>query len=235
MTQHTGASYQSIAGKYAQIVDRQPANAYYERPAVLSLLPPLAKAAVLDAGCGSGWYAEYLTQQGAVVTSFDMNAEFVALTQARVGNRATVLQANLVEPLDFADDGTFDLIVASLVMHYLKDWQPTLREFYRVLKPTGKLVFSTHHPFMDWKIFEREDYFAVDLLDDEWANVGKVQFYRRPLTLMSHDLQAAGFVIERLLEPQPTQDHWQADPKQAARFNTHPWFLIIRAIKKGKG
>ena len=233
MTQHTGASYQHIAGKYAQIVDTNPTNAYYERPAVLSLLPSLTDATVLDAGCGSGWYAEYLVGQGAVVTSFDINAEFVELTHTRIGKQASVLQANLADPLDFADTGAFDLVVASLVMHYLKNWQPTLREFYRVLKPTGKLVFSTHHPLMDWKLFETEDYFAVELLDDEWPNVGKVQFYRRPLTRISHDLQAAGFVIERLLEPQPTQEHWQADPEQAARYSTSPWFLIIRAIKKG--
>jgi hypothetical protein len=59
MTEHTGASYDSIASKYAQTVDTKPWNAHYERPAVVSLLPPLANAAVLDVGCGSGWYADY--------------------------------------------------------------------------------------------------------------------------------------------------------------------------------
>lgn len=232
MPRHTGASYQTIATNYAQRVDTKPANAYYERPAVLSLLPPLAGKTVLDAGCGSGWYAEYLLNHEAVVTAFDLNAEFVRLTQARVGSRATILQANLAEPLTFAGDATFDLVIASLVMHYLKDWQPTLSEFHRLLKPGGRLVFSTHHPFMDWKYFEREDYFGLELLEDEWAGIGKVQFYRRPLTLISQDLQTAGFVIERLLEPQPTEEHWRADPDQAALFNIHPWFLVIRAWKK---
>lgn len=231
LTEHTGGSYQGKAKAYAGMVDSRPWNAYYERPAVLSLLPPLAKAKVLDAGCGSGWYAEYLLAQGAKVTAFDFDVDFVALTQSRVGNCARVLQADLAAPLDFVADGEFDLVVCPLVMHYLKDWQPVFREFYRVLRPEGVLVFSTHHPFMDWTYFKREDYYAVELLEDEWE-IGKMRFYRRPIAAMSEDLEAAGFMIERLLEPQPTKDFQRADPKTYERQMKKPQFLVIRARKK---
>src|SRR5215210_480226 len=132
-TEHTGASYEGIASKYAETVDTQPWNAYYERPAVISLLPSLMNARVLDAGCGSGWYAEYLLGRGAAVTAFDLNSEFVALTRARVGERARVLRADLSAPLDFAGDGEFDVVACPLVMHYLKDWRAALGEFHRVL------------------------------------------------------------------------------------------------------
>jgi SAM-dependent methyltransferase len=148
-----------------------------------------------------------------------------------VGSRAVVLKADLARPLSFAEDAQFDVVVCSLVMHYLKDWQPAFREFHRVLKPRGVLVFSTHHPTMDWQQFNREDYFAVELLDDDWG-IGKVQFYRRPLTLMSHDLDATGFFIERLLEPQPTEVFRQANPAGYERLSKNPWFLAIRARKK---
>ena len=231
MNEHSGGSYDSIAGKYARKVDTSPHNALYERPATLSLLPPLANAAVLDAGCGPGWYAEYLLSQGATVTSIDYNAEFVALTRARVGDRATVIQADLTEPLRFAGDGQFDLIVCPLVMHYLKGWTPTLREFHRVLRPHGVLVFSTHHPFMDWKQFEQEDYFAVTLLEDEWRDVGIIHFYRRPLTAISQAVADAGFVIERLLEPQPVAAMRTADPTWYERLSKNPWFLVVCAVK----
>jgi 2-polyprenyl-3-methyl-5-hydroxy-6-metoxy-1,4-benzoquinol methylase len=96
---HTGACYEDKALKYAETVDTRPWNAHFERPGVVSLLPSLADARVLDAGCGSGWYAEYLIQRGANVTAFDYNAEFVDLTRARVGDQAQVLQADLAEPL----------------------------------------------------------------------------------------------------------------------------------------
>ncbi|HEY7184411.1 MAG TPA: class I SAM-dependent methyltransferase [Blastocatellia bacterium] len=229
--QHTGESYDGIARKYAETVDTQPWNAHYERPATISLLPPLTNVKALDAGCGSGWYAEHLLNRGAMVTAFDLNSEFVALTRSRVGERARVLQADLSGPLDFAGDGEFDVALSALVLHYLRDWQPALREFHRVLRPRGTLVFSTHHPFMDWKLFNKEDYFAIELLEDEWE-IGKVSFYRRPLTAISQDLDSAGFFIERLLEPQPTEEFRRVNPEGYERLSRNPWFLCVRARKK---
>jgi SAM-dependent methyltransferase len=167
-----------------------------------------------------------------VVTAFDLNADFVALTRKRVGERADVRQTDLANPLDFAGDGEFDAVVCPLVLHYLRDWQPALGEFRRILKPKGVLVFSTHHPFMDWKLFGTENYFAVELLEDEWEDVGKVRFYRRPLTVISQALDSAGFFIERLLEPLPTEDFRRVNPEGYERLTKNPWFLVVRAAKK---
>jgi SAM-dependent methyltransferase len=231
MAEHTGASYQGRADAYADMVESKPIYAYYERPAVLSLLPPLANIAVLDAGCGNGWYTEYLLGQGASVTAIDLDFDFVRLTQARAGEQARVLQADLTKPLDFAQAGEFDIVVCSLVMHYLKAWPATLQEFHRILQPQGALIFSTHHPFNDWKISQLEDYFAFELLHDEF-DCGKVSFYRRPLTMISQDLDETGFYIERLLEPQPAEALRQVDQNVYDRLNNNPWFLIVRARKK---
>jgi SAM-dependent methyltransferase len=230
LTEHTGASYAGKARRYAETVDSKPWNAFYERPATLSLLPPLKGLKILDAGCGSGWYAEHLFRQGGRVTAIDLDADFVALTKARVGKRTRVIQANLAEPLAFAKDKEFDLVVAPLVMHYLRDWEPVLREFHRVLRPAGLLVLSTHHPTMDWKLFNASDYFALELLEDEWE-IGTISYYRRPLTAMSEALHNAGFVIERLLEPKPTEGFRKVNPDGFARLVKNPWFLVIRCSR----
>lgn len=230
-TGHSGNCYEAIADRYAAAVDRKPWNACYERPAMISLFPPLSGAKVLDVGCGSGWYAEYMADRGAALTCFDLNSRMVSLTQARLRGRAKVLQADLSLPLRFAGNAEYDLAVSPLVMHYLRDWVPPLRELHRVLKPQGTLVFSTHHPFNDWKLFNREDYFTTELLDDEWEDVGQVSFYRRPLTAICDALHTAGFWIERLLEPLPTEEFRQLDPPNYERLKRNPWFLIIRARK----
>jgi SAM-dependent methyltransferase len=220
--------YETMAEDYAAAVDNKPYNAFYERPAVLSILPPLAGLDVFDAGCGTGWYAEYLLAKGAVVTAVDVSPKFVALTKKRVGERVEVLQADLGQPLDFAADASFDLILCPLVMHYLKDWEAVFVEFRRVLKNTGVLVFSTHHPFMDFQVFKTDSYFTTELLEDEWST-GKVRYYRRPLTAMSDALAAAGFVLERILEPQPVEEFRRVDPEGYGRLSKNPWFLVIRA------
>jgi hypothetical protein len=49
---------------------------------------------------------------------------------------------------------------------------------------------------------------------------------------MSRDLEATGFVIESLLEPQPTEDFQRVDPKTYERQMKKPQFLVIRARKK---
>ena len=76
----------------------------------------------------------------------DISPEMAKLARRRIGDRATVLVADLGEPLSFAQDASFDLVVGSLVLHYLRDWTPVLSEFRRVLTGDGVVVFSTHHP-----------------------------------------------------------------------------------------
>ncbi len=183
---------------------------------------------VLDAGCGSGWYAEYLVGHGATVTAVDVSPKLVALTKARLGDRAQVLQADLGQPLAFADDGAFELVLCPLVMHYLEDWRAVFAEFHRVLKSFGVLLFSTHHPFMDFQLFQTESYFTTELLEDEWST-GKVCYYRRPLTAMIEALAETGFVVERILEPQPTDEFRNVDPEGHDRLSKNPWFVVIRA------
>ncbi len=91
-------------------------------------------------------------------------------------------------------------------MHYVRDWEVVLGEFRRVLKPEGAVVFSTHHPALDWQLHAPEDYFAVKHVTETWSKGSgrfEVSFWRRPLTAMGEAIASAGFVIERLAEPAP--------------------------------
>ena len=148
-------------------------NAYYERPATISLLGDMTGHRVLEAGCGPGALTEWLAGNGALVTAFDVSPEMVRLAHERLGRRARILTADLAEPLAFATDASFDLVVASLVMHYLADWTAPLAEFHRILAPGGAVVFSTHHPAMDWQLHSRDDYFAVRQVTETWLKDGK--------------------------------------------------------------
>jgi ubiquinone/menaquinone biosynthesis C-methylase UbiE len=91
---------------------------------------------ILDAGCGSGPLSSALRDRGAVVTGIDTSAGMLALARRRLGDDVALHVVDLSDPLPFGD-GTFDDVVASLVLHYLEDWGPTLAELRRVLRPAA--------------------------------------------------------------------------------------------------
>ena len=231
--QKTAFNYDAIADVYAAGVDSAPYNALYERPATLELLPDVDGARVLDAGCAAGWYSVELARRGATVIAVDSSATLVDYARHRVetaklGDQIELHVADLSEPLDFIADHTIDGIVSSLVLHYIRDWGPTLREFRRILKPGGWLLFSTHHPAADARRFEPERYLETELIDDYWEWVGTVRFFRRPLSAVIQSVADAGFVIEKLVEPLPTEEFRRKKPKSYANAMRWPEFLILR-------
>jgi ubiquinone/menaquinone biosynthesis C-methylase UbiE len=115
---------------------------------------------VLDASCGAGAHAAALLERGARVTGVDSSAGLLTIAADRLGEVVDLHVVDLADPLPFAD-ATFDVVLVSLVMHYLRDWEPTLCEFRRVLEPGGLLVFSTHHPFMGHRLSGADNYFAT--------------------------------------------------------------------------
>ena len=115
-------NYEPFAKKYAKQVDEKPIHTCYERPNTWSLLPKSLKGLrVLDLGCGSGWYAEQLIHGGDKVTAVDVSPAMVKLTKSRLKGKGNIFVANLEEPLSFFKDGTFDIVLAPLVIHYIKD------------------------------------------------------------------------------------------------------------------
>ncbi len=229
-SERSAHQYNAMAAAYAADNAESAYNAHYERPATISLLGDVSRRRVLEVGCGPGILTMWLVDHGALVTAFDVSAEMVSLTRESVGDRAAVIVADLDQPLSFAPYRSFDIVVASLVLHYVEDWEPVFREFHRVLKPGGTVVFSTHHPTMDWEI-AGGDYFATTQVTERWRKGGgefEVTFWRRPLTAMTHAITSSGFVIERLVEPGPAPELRRLDPAAYELIRTKPRFLFFR-------
>jgi SAM-dependent methyltransferase len=200
------------------------------------LLPEVAGRRVLDAGCSGGPHAAWLVEHGATVVGVDLSPPMIELARQRVPD-AEFHVADLDEPLAFAADEEFDLVVSSLTLHYLPDWTDVLAEFQRVLKPGGSLVFSTHHPFMDAQLPSVEHYFQTDsVVQDTWIvgdAVLEVQFHRKTLSQILNAVIDAGFVVERVDEPVPTPELRDRYPEVAAIIATEPRFLFLRARRTG--
>jgi len=229
--------YDSFAEAYTAGTEDNLINAYYNQPAILVLAGDVAGRRILDAGCGSGPLMEALRDQGAIVTGFDKSAGMLELARRRLGGDADLQVAELSSPLPFPD-GTFDDVIASLVLHYLEDWGTALTELRRVLKPGGRLIVSVDHPFaitlMHREAGREADYFATTNLTAEWTAGGQtalMSFWHRPLHAMTDAFTAAGFRITTISEPAPAPDTPSElfpdnNPRKQRRFLCFLFFVL---------
>lgn len=139
--------------------------------------------------------------------------------------------------------GSFDLAVSSLVLHYVEDYHAVIVRIRRALVPGGRLVFSVEHPMCTalgtglWQLSPdgAELHWPVDRYREEgerrsrWFVDGVVKYHRTVETYVN-GLIDAGFLIERLEEPEPTATALNARP-ELALHRRRPPFLILSAIR----
>lgn len=234
-----GAAYDPIAEGYAAENEVSLLNAHYERPAMLDLAGDVTGRRILDAGCGAGPLSAALRERGALVTGIDASPGMLELARRRLGPDTDLQVADLAEPLPFSDDA-FDDVVASLVLHYLRDWGPPLAELHRVLVPGGRLIASVDHPFAlaltRYRAGEKAEYFGVTERTEEWTMGGgstRLTFWDRPLHAMTDAFTAAGFRIEVISEPPPARGAEEHFPEYFAERSDRRFlsflFFVLRA------
>jgi SAM-dependent methyltransferase len=226
--------YAEHADRYAEHSRHSGPNAHYDRPAILRLAGDLAGKRVLELGCAAGTLTAQLADRGADVLALDREPRLAELARRRLGDRARVEVADLEQPLDLVADGGVDVVVASLVLHYIEDWAPLLAELHRCLAPGGALVFSVHHPITGWLLSDRTDYHRTELVHEDWDWDGRTvtaAMYRRPLSAIFGQLHAAGFTVDTVDEPRPRASADIA-PELFEILDTQPVFLFVRALRR---
>jgi SAM-dependent methyltransferase len=227
------AAYDELADAYAAEVRTNPYNADLEFPATTSLIPEVEGKRVLDAGCGTGVYTEWLVDHGAEVVGVDVSEAMLEHARERVGDRAELVRADLAEPMEFAATDSFDGVVSALALGYVADWRTPFAEFVRLLKPGGFLVFSTGHPLDQFPPGDDEgeaNYFEVERAVKEWDV--EVPYYRRPFSEVVEPLLETGFRIDRVLEPRPTAAFEEKWPERYEKESRYPVFLCVRAVRE---
>ena len=95
---------------------------------------------ILDAGCGTGWMCNQLTEFGEVVGT-DLADEVVERATWRVPNASFV--AGDIMMVELSND--FDVVVSMEVLSHVADQPALLERFRELLRPGGQLMLATQN------------------------------------------------------------------------------------------
>ncbi len=129
---------------------------------IAGFVPRSGLQRVLDAGAGSGWLSEILSERGLDVHSLDLGFDSIKRASQRIRlkkggygthgetviqdggktGKAVCFTLGDVYRLPYGD-GSFDAVVASEIIEHLDIPEKAFHEVYRVLQPKGFLIVLT--------------------------------------------------------------------------------------------
>ncbi|HET6953087.1 MAG TPA: class I SAM-dependent methyltransferase [Acidimicrobiales bacterium] len=198
---------------------------------------------VLDLGCGEGQIARLAHGAGAQVVGIDASAAQTAEAARRGGGPAYGRAAAGALPFR---SGSFDAVVACLVLEHVADLDGALDEVARVLRPGGRFVLFVNHPLFqtpssgwidDQVVDPPEQYWRVGRYLDEDVTMEEVDtgvwlpFFHRPLSLYVNALADRGLYLVRMLEPAPPPGFLALAP-QYAQAASIPRLMVLRAERR---
>lgn len=213
-----------------------------EWAAFKKLLPDFKDSRVLDLGCGYGWHCNYAMEQGASsVVGVDISQKMLEVAMEKTNYPQIEYQHCAIEDIEFPDEH-FDIILSSLAFHYIADYEALIKNIYDILKVGGHLIFTVEHPTFtaqgpqDWHYNEKGEilHFPVDNYFYEGKRSAvflgeKMTKYHRTLTTYLTTLLSNDFIINHIVEPQPTEN--TLDSSKLHNEMRRPMMLIVSASK----
>jgi 2-polyprenyl-3-methyl-5-hydroxy-6-metoxy-1,4-benzoquinol methylase len=230
---------------------------YVNTPAFFTMLPDIKGLKGIDIGCGEGYNTRLLADKGAIMEAIDIAPAFIESaegleTEFPLGIKYKIASAT---QLPFGKH-EFDFATSFMCLMDIPDLEKALSEAYRVIKPGGFFQFSIEHPCFKTshlkKIRNHEgrayaveigDYFLnTDGKIEEWifgdapeeiknkTPKFKIPNYHRTLSFWLNAIIKAGFIIEEVQEPYPSDEAIKEKPAlESARAVSY--FLHIRCRK----
>lgn len=228
-------AYEQLAERYASLAETKAENGFIEQPAMRQQLGQVTGLRILEAGCGPGFLSSYLLNHGAQVTAFDISPRMIELAREKTQGRAQIFVGDMALPLANLKNASFDLVVSSLAIDYVRDWTTPLHEFYRVLKPQGRLVFSVQHPTATYLWYKPASAFGVQYAEIQWSSFGgepvMMPDHYRSFADMINPILEAGFQIQKVQDTKPIEALRAVDPERFEKYNRQPSFMIFDVCK----
>ena len=209
-----------------------------------NMLPDFKDKRVLDLGCGFGWHCRYAVENGArSVIGIDISQKMLseAKSKTKCGNIEYICMP--IEDIDFPEE-SFDVVISSLALHYVKSFEDVLVRVYKCLSKGGDFVFSVEHPIFtaqgpqDWYYDGKgnilhwpvDHYFTEGIRNAKFLGEEVIK-YHRTLTTYLNSLIKIGFEITGVVEPKPAENMLNTVPGMRDELR-RPMMLLVSARKK---
>lgn len=217
-------------------------NGSLEVPALRELLPNLSNARILDIGCGFGDFARHARLAGACsVIGLDVSQNMISEARRLTDDILIDYVCSSIE--GYAPPSqSFDLVVSSLALHYVDDYKAVVEKVYNCLTAGGRFIFSVEHPVCtanpigwlkddeglptSWPLDRYQD---EGMRQTKWF-VDDVLKYHRTVESYVGELLKAGFRLDHLKEPKPTDEALAERPSLSTNLRRPP-FLLLAATK----
>lgn len=105
-------------------------------------LPNGKNKKALDIGIGTGRNSRILLNKGYLVKGIDISGKMIKAAKKKLKNKKIsffIVDANKKLPFQ---DSSFNAIICMRVLKYIPNWQLTIKEILRILKPGGFFIFD---------------------------------------------------------------------------------------------
>ncbi len=216
-------------------------------PVLFELLGKVRNRDILDAGCGTGYLSNRLTEMGADVVGVDLSPEMIRTATHRYPELE--FRVDDCQSLATIDDGEMDLVVSNYVLMDTPDLTQAVDAIYRVLRPAGVAVVVFSHPCFpqgivnvqsdgtisyDWK----GSYFEQSRQQDPpWKHFqSDFIWFHRPVEDYWKAFRSTGFRVEELREPRITPDRYHLAPNRQLleTFQQRPVSIVFKLVKPNR-
>lgn len=191
VTEGIRESYDWIADDYAREIYGELQHKPFDRQLLDRFAARIAgRGQVCDMGCGPGQVARYLRDAGAEGFGVDLSPRMVEL--ARQLNPDIPFREGNMMALDLAEGTLAGIAAFYAIVNIPEESLPSVfREMHRVLAPDGLLLVAFH---LGHEVVQKEEL---------WGKTVSMDFFFFQAPSIRQKLEAAGFVVEEIIERGP--------------------------------
>jgi ubiquinone/menaquinone biosynthesis C-methylase UbiE len=212
-------------------------------PATFELIGNIKGLTVLDLACGEGYNTRILAIKGAKVTGIDFSPKQIELAKQEEKKENLGIKYKVMDATNLTafPDKCFDLVTCFMALQDIENYRKAVTETSRVLKPSGRFIFSIPHPCFEkitvnGKTINAADaYFGETKFPIQW-NMKRltipfrtISFHRR-LTDYFDAINKSPLRVSKLVEPRFPEKAYRKHHHIGDTF-TKPSSIIIEAVK----